>query len=214
MDWGDVPTTAAVVVAVAAAAIATWQAAEARKSRRATQQQAAEATRARIAAEHQANEATTARKLTEEALVIAKQTEADRIADRHARDAPDFDIVSNGRDQVRVTLKGGPPEVVVRMTRLDIVAQGAKRLDVPITLPLDIQPRRLAPGGSCLMAVDVQIEKSSCSVRIELSSEEVDGGRTWPSRREVEFPAPVPAPQMSRATSEIPRHQQPGNMGF
>jgi hypothetical protein len=80
--------------------------------------QASEATKARIAAEQQADEATKAREIAEEALAIAKQTEADRLADRDARDAPVFDIVPKGRTQVRVTLKEGPPEVVVRMTRL------------------------------------------------------------------------------------------------
>ena len=48
--------------------------------------------------------------------------------------------------------------------------QGDNRLGVPIILPLDPQDRRLTRGGSCLLAVDVRIEKSSCSVRIELSS--------------------------------------------
>jgi DNA-binding protein H-NS len=204
MDWGDVPTAAAAAVAVVAALVAFWQAREARRSRRATEQQAAEATnsrieatKARIAAEHQASEATKAREVAEEALAMAKKTEADRVADRDARDAPNYKIVPDGHTHVRVILKEGPPGVVVRMKRLDIVAQGDERPEVPITLALDTQEYRLTPGGSCLMAVDVQIEKSTCSVRIELSSEEMDGGRVWSWRREVEFPAP---PATARAT--------------
>lgn len=189
VDWGDVLAVIGLVIALGAGAGTTWQAAEGRKARKAAQRQAIEATNARIAADRQADEAAKAREIAEKALAIAKQSEADRVADRYARDAPDFDIVPNGRKQVRVTLKEGSPEVVVRMTRLDLVARGDERQE-PIGLALDTRERHLAAGGSCLMDVDVQIEKSSCSVRIELSSEEEQGGRVWPWRREVQFPAP------------------------
>lgn len=211
VDWGDVPTAVAATIAVVAAAVATWQATEARKTRRATEQQATEARNSRIAAEQQAREATLAREIAEEALVITKEIEADRVADRDARDAPEFDIVPNGRTHVRVTLRTGPPDVVVRMAKLDIVGRGDERPEVPVTLAIDTKGHRLTPGGSCLMAVDVQIERSTCSVRIELSSKEVDSDRMWTSLREVEFPTPPATARMSDSTEMFARgRRKPG----
>lgn len=101
--------------------------------------------------------------------------------------------------------------MVVRMRRLDIVGQGKNRLGVPVTLPLDPHEHQLTRGGSCLLTVDVQIEKSTCSVRIELSSEEVEGGRVWPWRQEVEFPAPPATAMMSTAAQDVARSRhEPG----
>jgi hypothetical protein len=204
VDWGVGIAAAALVVAVAAWLLNLRQARDGRKSREATEQSAAEATNSRIeaektrvATERQAIEATKAREIAEEALAMAKQSEADRIADRDARDAPKYKIVPDGRTHIRVTYVEGPPEVVMRMTRLDIVAQGDHRPEVPVTLALDIQKHRLTRGGSCRMAVDVQTEKSSCSVRIELYSTEADGDREWPWHQEVEFPAPPAATRVS-----------------
>lgn len=177
MDWGDVAAVAAVVVAAAALLITLRQASDGRKSRTATEQQAAEATKTR--------------EIADEALAIAKQTEADRLADRDARDAPVFEIVPKGRSQIRVTMTEGPPEVAVRMARLDVVAKGVERLGVPVGLALDAREHQLAPGGTCLMDVDVRIEKASCTVRIELRSNETDGDRVWLCRREVRFPPPA-----------------------
>ncbi|WP_133902928.1 hypothetical protein [Actinophytocola oryzae] len=128
------------------------QANEAKKSRTIAQQAVEEAAKTRKATEQQAVEATKAREIAEEALAMAKQSEAHRVADRDARDAPKYDIVPNGRLHVRVTLMDGPPEVVMHMTRLDIVAQGDNRPEVPLTLAPRCSgtppyPERIVPVG-------------------------------------------------------------------
>lgn len=181
MDWGDAPTSGAVVVALGAAAVSTWQAREAKKARGAAERQATAA---------------------EAALAeMRKQTatmEHDRVA-RDEADGPRFENARPSRAQGDLRPFG---IVMTEGPEVDVVATevrgstGATDLQVFVP-PNEVHPRRMVRGAKSEFVLSFPSIGRTTNVEVRFECTEVGGrNRQWIRWETVRYPGPI---RMGRA---------------
>jgi hypothetical protein len=197
MNWGDIPTAIGVVVALTAAAVASWQAAEAKKSRKAAEQQAAEATNSRIAAQQQAREATRAREIAEETLAISQRIETDRQADRkadqNAKDAPEFAFDPSfymGDDEiiVDVRMKRGPDLEYVEFTAVGPNVRGVSSPEGTVSGSPSLRWDHVSTQDMKQVRLDASDPNLPIHATLRLRSVERRGHRQWEAEYHVDDP--------------------------
>jgi hypothetical protein len=175
-------------VALPAAAVAVWQAREARRQAKAAEDQVVQARRSAGAAEAQVG-------------IMHRQEEADQ-AERDERDAPMFTCTPKGCAgsicKIEIRMDSGPQEVTIRITEIRVRPEGHDPTDTGSQLPDDSHQYRVVPSAAFSVDVDLRAGRDSVRVELRLECTELsERGRSWTRRKSVPVAAPPALPQLA-----------------
>jgi hypothetical protein len=125
-------------------------------------------------------------------VAVMRQQLAAQQEDRYDRDAPVFQLATDGhvgqKCDVVVTVEDAPGRTEVAV--VSITVRPAKPPtsggETPSTLPIEQKTHTVTPGGHFVIPVDLRADKEPMKVEVELTFTELDGrGRTWQRHRTI-----------------------------